>query len=141
VITYFDASALAKRYVDEVGSAAVDDWMRTRPCATSRWSQVEVLSAISRRRREGILSAAERDRAATALADDLAGVYVVELTIEVVAAADALLARHALRAGDAIQLASAFVLRQRSGDMVRFLAFDQRLGTAAAAEGLDVPIL
>jgi len=58
---YLDASALVKRYVDEVGS----DWLRTiiaftRPLLlfTSRMTIVEVISAFARRVREGSLSSA-----------------------------------------------------------------------------------
>jgi predicted nucleic acid-binding protein len=49
-----------------------------------------------------------------------------------------LLARHPLRAADAIQLASALMLSTRSGRAVDFVVYDHRLADAAAAEGLRV---
>lgn len=141
MITYFDASALVKRYIHEVGSDQVQQWLVLPRPATSRWSQVEILSALSRRSREGRVSPAERNAMAADLSDDLAGFLLVELTDEVIAACDALLARHPLRAGDCVQLASALVLKQRTGQPVMFHAFDQRLSKAAVLEGLLVEAL
>ena len=64
----------------------------------------------------GGVPAAERDRALAALEDDLS----------------------ALRAGEAIQLASALLLRRELSEAVAFAAYDDRLKAAAKAEGLAV---
>ena len=64
---------------------------------------------------------------------------VVELTPDVVTRAQALLRRHPLRPGDAIQLASCLQLQQELADeTVVFVAFDVRLVAAARAEGVKV---
>jgi hypothetical protein len=63
---------------------------------------------------------------------------VIELLPEVTSAALDLLARHPLRAGDAIQLASCLTLRARTDVDVSFVAFDGRLVEAARAEGATV---
>jgi hypothetical protein len=42
------------------------------------------------------------------------------------------------RAGDAIQLASALLLRRELAEPVTFAAYDDRLKSAASAEGLTV---
>lgn len=47
-----------------------------------------------------------------------------------------LLARHELRAGDALQLAACVYLAERAGTTVRFVAYDLRLVEAARREGL-----
>jgi hypothetical protein len=59
---YLDTSALVKRYIDEVGS----NWVRTLLVQSPPPSLivvhlaiVEMTSALARRRREGLLSAAE----------------------------------------------------------------------------------
>ncbi len=52
--------------------------------------------------------------------------------------ARALLVRHPLRAADAIQLASALLLRRELNEPVTFAAYDDRLKAAARAEGLTV---
>ena len=61
---------------------------------------------------------------------------IVELTAEVVIRAQALLQRHALRAGEAVQLASCLHLREELEDDMRLVAFDQRLVAAARKERL-----
>ena len=61
---------------------------------------------------------------------------IVELTAEVVIRAQALLQRHALRAGEAVQLAGCLHLREELEDDMRLVAFDQRLVAAARKERL-----
>ena len=86
----------------------------------------------------GCFPPAERDRALAALELDFAALRAVELSTPVVLEARALLVRHPLRAGDAIQLASALLLRRELGEPVAFAAYDDRLKAAAKAEGLVV---
>lgn len=106
--------------------------------ATSRLSEVEVASALSRRRREGLCTDRERDVALSDLANDLGEMRVVELVGDVVATARRVLQHHPLRAGDAIHLASCLRLQQEAGEPAPFVAFDDRLRAAAALEGLVV---
>jgi hypothetical protein len=106
--------------------------------ATSRLSAVEIASALARRCREGSFPPKERDRALEALEQDLSALPLVELSTGVVAGARGVLTRHALRAGDAVQLASALFLKRELGEDVTFAAYDERLRAAAAAEGLTV---
>lgn len=134
---YFDASALVKRYVREQGSVKVRRLISSDAPATSRLSEVEVASALTRRTREGAFSAAERDRALAALETDFPAILVVELTPDITMRARTLLQRHPLRAGDAIQLASCLYLQEQLGEEVSFLAFDGRLIQAARREGLS----
>lgn len=49
-----------------------------------------------------------------------------------------LLAHHALRAADALQLASCIALQERAEVPVAFVAFDERCNEAAIAEGLNL---
>lgn len=126
-----------KRYVVEEDSARVRRWLAAGEGATARLTALEIASALARRCREGAFTAAERDRALAALEPDLATLRVVELSPPVVSAARDLLVRHALRAGDAVQLASALLLRRELAVGVRFAAYDDRLKAAARAEGLD----
>jgi predicted nucleic acid-binding protein len=124
-----------KRYVDEAGSPLVRDLLASHAVVTSRLSEVEVASALARRRREGSLARRDLDRALAALLTDMGSIAVVELTGEVAQTAIALLARHPLRTGDSVQLASCLYLRRHIED-VRFLAYDARLNDGARAEGL-----
>ena len=139
MIVFFDASALAKRYVEEEHSSEVLRWLEESTAAVCRLSEVEIASALSRRCREGLVSLADRDRVLTVLDADLHSVHVIELTQEVFRSARAALLRHRLRAADAIQLASAVVLRDRLQARVAFLTFDERLASASEREGLSLP--
>jgi uncharacterized protein len=115
---YFDASALAKRYVRERGSVKVRRLLSADLAATSRFSAVEIASALARRVREGSLAEGDRERAVTTLEQDLTAMLVVELTPDVVGRAHVLLRRHPLRAGDAVQLASWMCLRDALQDEI-----------------------
>lgn len=130
---YLDASALAERYVREAGSHTVEAAMAHGPAARSRLSEVEVVSALARQAREGWLSAAERDLALAAWRSEMQRMDLIELTATITARARVLLWRHTLRAGDAIQLASAMHLSQAA-------AYDARLCAAARAEGLRLAV-
>lgn len=131
---YFDASALAKRYVREKGSVKVRRLLSSEVAATSRYSAVEIASALARRAREGAVSHEDRERTLAALQMDLSAMLIVELTAAVVIRAQALLQRHPLRAGDAVQLASCLRLRDELEDDVSLVAFDERLVAAARKE-------
>lgn len=137
---FLDASALVKRYVRERHSARVRRLIAAGPIAVSRLSEVEVPAALARLRREGRLSDRRKKRALAAFVVDFESWYVVELTPAVTALARTRLDQHDLRAGDAIQLASALRLRETLGaDLAGVLAFDTRLVGAAITERLMRP--
>ena len=127
-----------KRYVREPGAESVRRLLKADPAAASRLSEVEVASALVRRAREGAFTVEERDRALASLADDFATLIIVEFTPEITADARALLLRHRLRAGDAVQLASCLYLQREMSQSLPFVAFDDRLAEAARHEGLTV---
>jgi predicted nucleic acid-binding protein len=143
---YLDTSALSKRYVEEVGTA----WIRrlTDPAAghtllTSRITMVEIYSALARRKREGSVPSADCNIAAQAFAAHSNTDYeFVELDLNVVTITREVLEQHALRAYDAVQLASAVrsnrVLQASNLSPLVFVSADDRLNAAAAAEGLTV---
>jgi len=133
---YFDASALTKRYVREPGSIKVRRLLSSDAAATSRLSLVEIASALMRRFREGVLSEAKRESALAMLNADLTAMLVVEVTPAIVTRAQALLRRHPLRAGDAVQLASCLALRDELEASITLVAFDDRLSAAARKEML-----
>lgn len=112
--------------------------LKARVAAASRLSEVEVASALVRRAREGAFTVSERDRALASLAHDFSTLIIVEFTPEITVAARALLIRHRLRAGDAVQLASCLYLQREVTEPLSFVAFDERLVAAAQGEGLKV---
>lgn len=101
-------------------------------------TRVECYSAISRRRREGVLSkAAERD--AVSILDSLAGEWSeVQAAEKVRLRAERLLRVHPLRAADALQLSSALVWAEESPSGLSFVCLDANLREAAFKEGFTV---
>jgi len=104
---YFDTSALIKRYVDEPGRREVLRLLRRNDCVTSAVLPVEVRSALRRRVSEGTLDEDRIPAILKRLTADRAFWTFVEVSSEVLAAAETLAAAHPLRALDAIHVASA----------------------------------
>lgn len=139
MIRYFDSSAWAKRYLFEPGTDEVMRFVQQASVATSRLTVVETASGIARRLREGGITVTESERMLAGLESDAAGILLIEVDGYVCRIAVEVLRRHALRAGDAVQLASALHLLRRLAREVEFICFDQRLNAAARSEGLLTP--
>jgi predicted nucleic acid-binding protein len=143
---YFDTSALAKRYVVEVGSSwvqAVVAQQSGHMIYTSVLTQPEIVSALQRRVREGTLAADQAQQLARRVLEHMTQSYALTtITPPVNTQACVLLHRHPLRAYDALHLACALAVRepitrqQLSGPV--FVAADDALLAAAAAEGFPV---
>lgn len=143
---YADSSVLVKRHVVETGSS----WMQAlaAPAAnnlliTARISVVEVISAFNRRLREARLDPTDYSRIALDFNTLCATEYqFIELTDSVVVQAQQLLEQYPLRAYDATQLASAIIANREFTAAglppILFLSADDRLLSAATAEGLTV---
>jgi predicted nucleic acid-binding protein len=139
LIHFLDASALVKRYVKEAGSEDVSRLVRRKTrLATSVLAGVEIPSALARRAREGDLPLDAAREHSRRVASDLSETHVVAARAHVLEVAAELVWRHPLRAYDAVQLGSAVWLARESRMAVTFVCADQRLATAAAAEGLRV---
>jgi predicted nucleic acid-binding protein len=136
LIYFLDSSALAKRYVQEPGTAVVVGlFRRAAQLAASGLALVEVPAALFRRARAGDLTLDQARTHAAEVEKDLRQMYVVEPRKAVLDRANELVHRHPLRAYDAVQLASALRLRQSSGAAVTLVCADRALATAAKAEG------
>jgi len=142
---YADSSALVKRHISEAGSVWIEqqfDAANGNRIITAKLSVAEVLSAMNRRRREANITATEYAKFS---GDSLSFVEtdyeMVELSDAVLLEAQRLLETHPLRAGDAIQLASALLanteLQSANLPALTFLASDARLLTAANSESLQ----
>jgi predicted nucleic acid-binding protein len=124
---YLDASALVKRYVDEDGSDLVREAMHQ----ADRWficriGFVETIRAVG-------LSAGSA--ATRVVRQEWPAFGVVEVDEPLAEHAAALALERGLRSLDALHLAAAMIL---PGPDLTFVTWDQRLHTAAVAEGLDV---
>jgi predicted nucleic acid-binding protein len=136
---FWDSSALVPLLVEESSSAALRALLRDDPTLVVwRLSGTEVVSALWRRRRADELD--ERMRlAAEAGLGDLERIWtVVEDATQVDRRARRLLAAHALRAADALQLAAALVACDERPDVLALVTLDDRLAEAARREGFVV---
>src|SRR5437870_1865317 len=131
---YFDTSALIKRYVNEPGRREVLQLLRRNDCVASVILPVEIRSAVRRRVADGMLDESRVQTILKRFTADRAFWTFVEVSREVLAAAESLSAAHPLRALDAIHVASAQVFAVRIGSRAfTFVSADVRQTTAAAA--------
>lgn len=135
---YLDTSALVKLYVEEEGSASVRQAVeRAEMVATSAIAYVEARAAFSRRHRERRLSSSDYRRMIREFDADWQHYISLEVTDSLIRKAAELAGTHALRAYDAIHLASAKLLRERLKEPVLFSSWDSDLVAAARREDLE----
>jgi predicted nucleic acid-binding protein len=144
-IYYSDSSVLVKRHVSEIGSIWFQNLVSpasNNSIITSKLSVVEVLSAFNRRQREASISRIDyNDLAKDFLANANNEYHLLELSDSIITEAQRLLETYPLRAGDAIQLATAIYagkMLQSSGlPAPVFLASDDKLLDAATSENFN----
>lgn len=144
---YLDASALAKRYMTEPGSAwiaTITDPVRENAIVLAEITRVEVAAALAARHRaSGGIPQEERDQAVSLLLHHCTTEYqLIPLTPGIVHRAVLLTQQYRLRGYDAVQLATALVVNTHylsAGlPVLTFVAADTNLLVAAQAESLLV---
>jgi predicted nucleic acid-binding protein len=134
---YLDTSSLFKLYVEEPGSHAIEALAsRAETVHTSRVAYAEFRGSIARARRDHRVPDVAYSEALGDFENSWLTYSVHEVTEALVRRAGELAAKHYLRGFDAIHLASAITLQEELGEPVTFSASDDRLMSAAAAEGL-----
>ncbi len=135
---FFDTSALVKYFHEEAGSKRVRSLIDDPEHAVflSELAQVEFVSAVHRKHREGALTAEQLREALAGFAETVRAFHVEPLGGAVIREAEQLLIRHArnvvLRTLDALHLATYVLIAAPSW---RFVVSDDRLRTAAQREG------
>jgi predicted nucleic acid-binding protein len=133
---YFDTSALVKRYIDEEGRRNVLRLLRRHQCVTSALLPVEFRSALRRRATDGSLDSRRVPGILKRFAADREFWASVEVTDDVLQAAEKLVAAHPLRTLDAIHVASADLFAHRLQAELTFVSADARQTAVAATVGL-----
>ena len=134
---YFDTSALVKRYVAEPGRPALMALLRRHDVVTSRLLVLEMRSALRRRAGDGSLDARRVPEILRRMTADRAFWAVMDVSNDVLDAAEALAGEHSLRALDAIHVASAQLFARRLNmPQFPFVTADARQTAAAAALGM-----
>jgi predicted nucleic acid-binding protein len=134
--TFLDSSAFAKRFIDEPGSGRVEEICgRASELGLSVLCVPEVVSALSRRRRERVLTPAQYRQAKQRLFEDVRDADILQLTPAVVGVAVKTLEAGPVRTMDALQVACAVEWGSElflSGDRAQ-LAAAKRAGLATQA--------
>lgn len=137
---YWDSSALVPLVIDESSSALTRRWLNEdKDVVTWIWTRTEIISAIERRVRQGLLSHAQRRIAVDSLDAFASEWNEVNEVLAVRSRANALLGRHPLRAAGAGQLAAAVLTRSQLASELEFASLDEKLSMAAEREGLRLP--
>ena len=136
---FWDSSAVVTLLIAESRSPETVALLRADPVPGIWWtSPLECQSALHRRQREGILSPSELGEALVRLRRLAADFDVVAPSVGLRDQAGLVLARHALRAADALQLAAALLWAEQAPSGEGFVCLDDRLREAARHEGFDV---
>jgi predicted nucleic acid-binding protein len=141
-IYFADTSAFAKRYIREDGS----NWIRElfipesdNQIILAELGLVEFISLLSRRKREMNVSIEDFDGLKKQFFWDILNRYrVLKTNTRVYNRARILLPKHPLRTLDALQLASAILVRDALRQPITFLSADTRLLDIAEAEDFIV---
>lgn len=127
-----DSSALAKRYVREVGSEELGVFLeRASMLALCVVSLPEIVSGLNRLLREGALSVTGYRKSKRQLLEDVRDATILQITPAVVSRSIQLLENNVLRALDALHIACAL---EWGADL--FVTSDRRQFHAAINEGL-----
>ena len=131
---FFDSSALVKRYVEETGSNEVVELCAgADEIGVSVICYPEIISAVCRLKRDGHLTQAGVSQTRRELSDDLAEATVLAVNENVVEHSISLLEGNALKAMDALHVASALVW-----DADLFVSGDDQQLKAAKKTGLKI---
>jgi predicted nucleic acid-binding protein len=137
VKTFFDSSAFAKRYVEEPGSQVVDSLCQeATEVALSVLCVPEIISALNRRVREGLLTDREYTEAKQYLSKDIRDAVIVNLVPQVVSTCTKILEASPVRAADALQIACAL-----EWETELFVSSDKRQISAARKAGLHTKLV
>lgn len=137
---FWDSSALVAIALQEKATRAARATAREDPeILVWTLSEVEITSALWRRRRAGELTEKVRAEAQLRMDQLLSNAIVVADVPAVARRAKRLLATHQLRAADALQLAAALVACEDDPSRLPSLVtLDDRLADAAVREGFTV---
>jgi predicted nucleic acid-binding protein len=138
-VRFWDSSAVVPLIIDEPGRERLLALLETDPVMVVWWgTSVELVSALSRRERDGSLPTSVANAAVERVRKLERTWHQVAPTDSVRQRAQRLLRVHPLRAADSLQLAAALSVAGGEPAAVSFITLDRKLLDAAAREGLGV---
>jgi len=136
---FWDSSAIVPLLLAEPTTRAMQTIVAKDSTMLVWWAtEVECASALARLEREDALEDAATRLAFDRLRQLASGWHEIDPSDAIREAAVRFLRVHALRAGDALQLAAAFVAAERRPPSLEVVTLDERLAGAARKEGFDV---
>ena len=136
---FWDASAIIPLLADEPNREGLLAFLEQDPQIVAWWgTSVEVASALARRERENLITAAEVEAALAAARQLADGWHEIVPSDSVRLTAERLLRAHPLRAADSLQLAAALIAADHDPRMLELVCLDARLTAAARREGFKV---
>jgi uncharacterized protein len=136
-VIFFDASAVAKRYFQEIGSDRVNKlWNEPEILSSLAVLPCEITSALNRKRRERSLPRGAYQILKKQIEEDIGKIPLVPINTEIIEISLRLLDIYPLKTLDSLYLAGALGVQAALKETVRFIAADRQLLQAAQAEGL-----
>jgi predicted nucleic acid-binding protein len=138
-LRFWDSSAIVPLILSEATSRPLKQLVEPGGLMMVWWgTPVEVVSAVARRVREGVLDPNLITESRTRLAG-LAEVWQeIEPSDQLRSLAERAVRLHALRAGDALQLAAASIASEGQHGSIEVITLDRRLRNAAERESFVV---
>ena len=140
MILYLDTSSLVKLFVEEPGSDEVGSLVNNAGAAgTSIIAYAESRAAFARKFREDAVPQREYKRLVSLFNKKWEDFFHIHTSPTLIKLAGSLAEKHALRGFDAIHLASAIIIQDKSGMTPVFSCFDNKLQQASIEEDLAQP--
>lgn len=137
MLTFFDSSAFAKRYIEETGSDIIEKLcVESDSVALSSICFPEIISALNRRLRENNISVKEYILIKEKMIEEFENLEIINVIPEVISNAIVLLEKYNLRTLDSIHVASAIAWKAEL-----FVSADKRQTLAAKKAGLKVKLV
>lgn len=136
---FWDSSAIVPLIVEQAGSNEASAWIaEDNEIVIWTLTPVEIVSALQRLAREGLLKDRKALAAEELAMDLLEGAHEITGVERVKTLARRALRTHALRAADALQLGAALLWAEHDTEGAVLHTLDQRLALAALREGFRV---
>ena len=137
MISFFDSSAFAKRFIEESGSDEIEKiCFDSESIAVSSICFPEIISALNRRLKESSISKKDYLLIKERLIEEFEHIEIINVVPEVIAKSITLLEKNSLRTLDAIHVASALMWKP---DL--FVSADKRQVVSAKKTGLKVRLV
>ncbi len=134
---YLDTSALAKRYMSELGSNEVNQATTDAETAgTVAIARVEVAAALARAVRTGALDRGVAMASLSKFRNEWEDLTRIQVTDHLIERADTLAWDYDLRGYDAVHLAAALMWQEGLGEKVTLATFDESLWNAVKKVGI-----